>query len=84
MLGMAVRSALDQADKMGLCSISIPAISSGIFGFPKPLCAVVLFDMSLVWIKERGELSKLKKIKFTNFDEETVSIFEKEMMKRKK
>jgi O-acetyl-ADP-ribose deacetylase (regulator of RNase III) len=30
---------------MELASISLPAISSGIFGFPKERCAEILFDV---------------------------------------
>ena len=41
-LRSAVRNALDAAERLGLGSISIPAISSGIFGFPKDRCAEIL------------------------------------------
>ena len=41
-LASAVRSALDLAGEHELRSVSMPGISSGIFGFPKPLCARVM------------------------------------------
>ena len=38
-----VFNTLKKANELGCESVSIPAISSGIFGFPKPLCAKVFF-----------------------------------------
>jgi putative ATPase len=38
-LHSAVLSTLQMASKLDCQSVAIPAISSGIFGFPKPLCA---------------------------------------------
>jgi O-acetyl-ADP-ribose deacetylase (regulator of RNase III) len=38
----AVRNALLLASKQNFSSISMPAISSGIFGFPKDKCAKIL------------------------------------------
>jgi putative ATPase len=42
LLAMAVYNSLLKANEMQLESISIPAISSGIFGFPKDLCAEIM------------------------------------------
>ena len=39
----SVFNTLKKANELECTSISIPAISSGIFGFPKPLCAKVFF-----------------------------------------
>jgi putative ATPase len=41
-LHLAVSNVLSKAEEMKLASVSIPAISSGIFGFPKPLCCQIV------------------------------------------
>jgi O-acetyl-ADP-ribose deacetylase (regulator of RNase III) len=45
-LRRAVRSCLLLASEKGFRSISMPAISSGIFGFPKDRCAKILVEES--------------------------------------
>jgi len=77
-LGMTVRSCLEKADELKLTRISLPAISSGIFGFPKEKCATLMFEMARSYAKETKGKSTLKEIRFTNFDDRTVDIFEKE------
>lgn len=42
-LSAAVRGSLHVADELGLASIAMPAISTGIFGFPKGRAANVTF-----------------------------------------
>jgi len=77
-LGMCVRSCLEKADELKLTSISLPAISSGIFGFPKEKCATVMFEMVRSYFQEKEGKTNLKEIRFTNFDDRTVDIFENE------
>jgi len=77
-LGMCVRSCLEKADELKLNSISLPAISSGIFGFPKEKCSSVMFEMVRGYFKEKEGVSSIKEVRFTNFDDRTVDIFEKE------
>jgi O-acetyl-ADP-ribose deacetylase (regulator of RNase III) len=60
-----------KANELECKSISIPAISSGIFGFPKPLCAKTFFKaIEDFWIKMNEDEEKLllKEIRLTNFD----------------
>lgn len=54
-------------------TISIPAISSGIFGFPKETCALIMINTIRDFIEDHKQ--KLKEIRMTNFDEPTVEIF---------
>ena len=89
LLYSCIRSTLIWACKLGLESVAIPAISSGIFGFPKPLCAKVLFKAAedfVLNIKASGldplKAVKLRRIRFTNFDTETTNVFEKEYVNR--
>lgn len=56
-------------------SIAIPAISSGIFGFPKPLCAKIMLDVCVAWLRDAPAGATIKLVKLCNFDEETVGIF---------
>lgn len=47
LLHSAVYKTLLKAQELGCKSIAMPAISSGIFGFPKPLCAQTFFNAIL-------------------------------------
>ncbi|WP_446898646.1 macro domain-containing protein [Clostridium sp. LBM24168] len=72
-LKMAVKSVLNLAESYNLKSISIPAISSGIFGFPKNKCAEILLETSVNFFKT-GNVD-LQTIVMCNYDDETYKIF---------
>jgi len=78
LLEKAVNCCLQEADIRNLQSISIPALSSGIFGFPKDLCAKILIDSSKKYLQKHDNDSKstLKEIRLVNFDDYTCSVFE--------
>ena len=76
-LASAVQAALDLADQREQRSISMPGISSGIFGFPKPLCAQVMLGAILEWLAERSE-SSVRQVNACNIDGETAQLFEAE------
>ncbi len=79
-LSNAIRNSLILADSKGFKSISIPAISSGIFGFPKDRCANILVSEALQYLKNRPQ-SSIRKIEFCVFDDETVRYFTQEFEK---
>jgi len=79
-LRSAVRSSLLLASQKGLKSISIPAISSGIFGFPKDRCATVLIRETIHYIEENPG-SSLELIEFCVYDDMTLGYFKKEFDK---
>lgn len=75
LLYKAVYNSLLRAKELGLKSISIPAISTGIFGFPKERAAKIFEKAIKDFIqKENGGL---KLIRLCNIDEETTEIFAK-------
>ncbi len=73
----AVESSLRLAHIHGFESLSMPAISSGIFGFPKDKCAEILFSTVLRFFENNPE-SNLRKVRFCNIDQETCSHFTRE------
>jgi putative ATPase len=73
-LGNAVRNALSLADSHDLKSISIPGISSGIFGGPKDVCAKVITQAALEYL-EQNPATSLREVRFCNIDEATASAF---------
>lgn len=81
LLAQAVQSALALADEKGLQSISLPAISTGIFGFPKSLGAKVILDAVVRYLDEHPE-SSLREVRFCNIDRETTELFLGEMQSR--
>jgi O-acetyl-ADP-ribose deacetylase len=78
LLEVCVRTVLDRMEEMNLASVSLPAISSGIFNFPKKRCAEIMIDMALTHFRET-EKSSIREVRLCNFDDETVGIFEKEL-----
>jgi len=79
-LRSAVLNSLLLASEKGLKSISMPAISSGIFGFPKDRCANILVRTALNYIKENPK-SSLESIEFCVYDDLTTGHFKKEFDK---
>jgi O-acetyl-ADP-ribose deacetylase (regulator of RNase III) len=78
----AVRSTLVLANEKSLKSISLPAISSGIFGFPKDRCARILVGEAASFLKEHIGCS-LDVVEFCIYDEVTLGHFTKEFGKLK-
>jgi O-acetyl-ADP-ribose deacetylase (regulator of RNase III) len=76
----AVLSSLMLASGKALKSISIPAISSGIFGFPKDRCAEILVREALNYLKENPK-SSLEVVEFCIYDDLTMGYFKKEFGK---
>lgn len=77
----AVESSLHLAHIHGFESLSMPAISSGIFGFPKDRCAEILFSTALRFFENNPE-SSLRKVRFCNIDQETCSHLTREFDRR--
>jgi O-acetyl-ADP-ribose deacetylase (regulator of RNase III) len=73
-LRRAARSSLALAEEHGLKTISLPAISSGIFGFPKDRCADILLATAAEFLCERPQ-SSLSEIRFCLYDAPTVNAF---------
>ena len=75
-LASAVRSALALADRHGLRSIAIPAISTGVFSFPVDRCARILLTEIHRYLQGG---TKLAKVVVCLLDEETFQIFRREL-----
>jgi len=76
-LKSAVENILKLATEKKFKSISMPAISSGIFGFPKDRCAKILIGESKKFVKENPGTS-IQLIEFCIYDDETYNHFKRE------
>ncbi|MBI1987577.1 MAG: macro domain-containing protein [Nitrospinae bacterium] len=70
----AIRSSLLLAEQHGLSSISFPAISSGIFGFPKDRCARLLLESTRDFLTDNPS-SHVREVRFCLFDSPTLDEF---------
>ena len=72
-LASAVSSALECARALGLVSVALPAISTGIFGVPKPLgCRVIVREVRRHLLEEA---TTLRTVRLVSIDEETAAAF---------
>ena len=81
LLKMVCQEILITASNNGFKSIAVPAISSGIYGMPKDVCAKVMLDAVNECVL-RPDLAKqtLTDIRFVNIDDPTVKVFKKEFI----
>jgi O-acetyl-ADP-ribose deacetylase (regulator of RNase III) len=73
-LAAAVRGSLALADRLGLESLALPAISTGIFGFPKMRAAGVIFRAVAEFFSDHPG-SGLQQVRLTLFDKDTLDTF---------
>lgn len=77
-LRSAMASILRLATEHRLKSISVPAISAGIFGFPKDRCAKILVAETASFLRSRPDTS-VALVEFCIVDAEAFALFEKEI-----
>ena len=71
------------AVNLELSSIALTAISSGIFGMPKEICAQIMLSAVEVFSSsEEAEFSTLRDVRIVIIDEPTLSVFQKEFVFR--
>lgn len=83
-LRQAMQSALGLAEKNNFKSVSIPAISSGIFGFPKDRCASILVEEAVYFLMSRFDETAVKLVEFCIIDDETLAHFKNEFGRQKR
>jgi len=81
-LKKAINNVLKLATSKELKSIAIPAISAGIFGFPKDKCARILVEETAAFV--RVEKTALKEIVFCLLDTDIINYFATEIMKQER
>jgi O-acetyl-ADP-ribose deacetylase (regulator of RNase III) len=77
-LKKAITSVLALAQEKKLRSVSIPAISAGIFGFPKDRCARILVEETAAFLKG-NPAAALELIEFCIVDREAFGFFRSEI-----
>ena len=73
MLRQAVTAALDTARDQGDRSIALPAISSGIFGYPRAQAAMVIAGSVATWVSANPGV--FDEVRLVGFDETTAADF---------
>ena len=74
----ATLNSLKVADQNNLSSISFPAISAGIFGFPIERCAEIMLQTTMNYLKGQ---TGLKRVVFCLFGRDSYEVFEKRLKK---
>jgi O-acetyl-ADP-ribose deacetylase (regulator of RNase III) len=73
-LHASITSVLDTASEREFASLALPAISTGIFGFPKARAAKILLETTMAFLADHPH-SSLQEIRFVLFDQPTLQAF---------
>jgi O-acetyl-ADP-ribose deacetylase (regulator of RNase III) len=72
----AALNSLKLADQDGIESLTFPAISAGIFGFPIERCAKIMLETTIDYL--RGDTG-LKRVVYCLFGQDSFDVFQKEI-----
>jgi O-acetyl-ADP-ribose deacetylase (regulator of RNase III) len=75
LLASAAEAALEMASAKGLASVALPAISAGIYGFPKDRCAAVMLGAVMEYLNQNAD-TPLRDIRFVLMGDDVVQAFE--------
>jgi O-acetyl-ADP-ribose deacetylase (regulator of RNase III) len=75
LLRAAVRAALDAAVDIGARSLALPAISAGIFGYPRVEATEIIPSEIVDWV--RGHVNVLDEVRLIGFDTPTADDFDR-------
>ena len=70
-LASAYVRSIDVAEKLGAASVAFPNISTGIYGFPKPLAA----DVAIEAVRDRSASSTVDLVTFVCLDDENYRLY---------
>ena len=73
-LNAAISGALKLGDQLAVSSISFPAVSTGIFGFPKTQAAEIIIGTIREYFRD-NPISRMEVVRITLFDQETLDVF---------
>ena len=73
-LAAATRGALWRADELHLTSVALPAISTGIYNFPKERAAKIIINAIETYFSEK-KASTIKLVRLTLLDQHTMKAF---------
>jgi len=73
----ATLNSLKIADQYKVKTIAFPAISTGIFGFPKDRCAKIMLSTAAEYLKGQ---TGIEKVVFCLYDDETFRVFQEKLV----
>jgi len=74
----ATLNSLKLADEKGIKSLTFPAISTGIFGYPAQRCAEIMLGTVSEYLKGK---TNIEKVCFCLFDKSSYDVFERQLKK---
>jgi O-acetyl-ADP-ribose deacetylase (regulator of RNase III) len=75
-LASVTLNSLKAADKNGLRSVALPAISSGIFGFPVDRCAMIMLSETIAYLRKQ---TGIERVVFYLYDSSTFKAFREKL-----
>ena len=75
----ATKNSLLRADEKGVKTVALPAIGTGVGGFPLNRCAQVMIDIVVEYLE--NEKTGIEKVYFVLFDMETYKVFNDNLRK---